>query len=141
MGHPTDDPTSSLKRLGDVPNQPPRDTPWTSDWDLPWTSFQDDPGGQIATSQGWSNRILDGVRVRGASSGRPGDQYLLARLLIYSVKTLCLSLLNLCCVFNVDLLSFINSLILSMSVLFFFLYNLFYSQVEFLLNSFHNFQI
>ena len=39
-------------------------------------------------------------------------------LLISSVKTFCLSRLNLCCVFLIDLLFFINSLILSLSVLF-----------------------
>ena len=33
-----------------------------------------------------------------------------AILLISSVKTLCLSLLNLCCILNIDLLFFINSL-------------------------------
>ena len=33
-----------------------------------------------------------------------------AILLISSVKTLCLSLLNLCCIFNIDLSFFINSL-------------------------------
>ena len=38
--------------------------------------------------------------------------------LISSVKTLCLSLLNLCCVFNISLL-IMNSLRLSTSVLFF----------------------
>ena len=46
-----------------------------------------------------------------------------AILLVSSVKTLCLSLLNLCCIFNIDLLFFIISLLfsllLSMSVLFF----------------------
>ena len=43
-----------------------------------------------------------------------------AVLLISSVKTLCLSLLNLCCAFNINLLFFMNSLIsflrLSMSI-------------------------
>ena len=33
-----------------------------------------------------------------------------AILLISSIKTLCLSILNLCCVFNIDFLFFINSL-------------------------------
>ena len=36
-----------------------------------------------------------------------------AILLIFSVKTLCLSLLNFCCVFNISLLFFMNSLGLS----------------------------
>ena len=66
-----------------------------------------------------------------------------AALLISSVKTLCLPLLNLCYVFNIDLLSFTNSLwfylILSM-LIFFFLYNLFHSQIELLRNSFCNFE-
>ena len=39
-------------------------------------------------------------------------------LLISLVKTLRLSFLKLCCIFNIDLLLFINSLILSVSVLF-----------------------
>ena len=50
-------------------------------------------------------------------------------LLISSVKTLCFSLLNLCCVFNIRLLffmsSFLSSLELSASILFF-LNDLFY---------------
>ena len=50
-----------------------------------------------------------------------------AILLISSVKTLCFSLLNLFCIFNIDLLFFINCLILPMSILF--------SQVELLLNN------
>ena len=40
-------------------------------------------------------------------------------LLALSAKILCLSLLNLCCVFNTSLLCFMNSLILSTSILFF----------------------
>ena len=60
-----------------------------------------------------------------------------AILLISSVKTLCFSLLNICCIFNIDLSFFINSflfsLILSMPV--------FYSETELLLNKFYNFQI
>ena len=56
-------------------------------------------------------------------------------LLISSVKTLCLLLLNLCRIFNIDLLFFINSMP------FVFLDNLIYSQVELLINSFYNFQI
>ena len=60
-----------------------------------------------------------------------------AILLISSVKTLCFSLLNICCIFDIDLSFFINSLlfslILSMPV--------FYSETELLLNKFYNFQI
>ena len=42
-----------------------------------------------------------------------------AILLISSVKTLCLSLLNLFCVFNINLLLFMNSLGLSTAILIF----------------------
>ena len=42
-----------------------------------------------------------------------------AILLISSVKTLCLSLLNLCCICNISSLFFVNSVRLSMSILFF----------------------
>ena len=39
--------------------------------------------------------------------------------LIFSLKTLCLSLLNLCCTFNIDLIWYwLNSLMLSMSIFF-----------------------
>ena len=61
--------------------------------------------------------------------------------LISSVKTLCLSLLNVCCVLNINLLFFMNSLWSSSKLsipVSFFLDSLFYFQVEFLLNSFHN---
>ena len=66
-----------------------------------------------------------------------------AILLISSVKTLCFSLLNLCCVFNIDLLFLMNfyHFFLSLSMFIFFLDILFYYQVELLLNSFYNFQI
>ena len=67
-----------------------------------------------------------------------------AILLISSVKT-CFSLLNLCYVFNVDLLFFMNSLWsslrLSTSIFYFFLNGLFYFQFELLLHRFHNLQI
>ena len=56
-----------------------------------------------------------------------------AIMLISSVKTLCLSLFNLFCVFNIDLLFLMNCLQ-------FFLDNLFYSHVGLLLNSFYNLQ-
>ena len=59
-----------------------------------------------------------------------------AILLIFSIKTLCLSLLNLCFVFNVNLLFFRNS-----CQFHFFLDSLFYFQVAPLLNSFYNLQI
>ena len=42
-----------------------------------------------------------------------------AILLNSLVKTLCLSPLNLFCIFNIDLLFLINSLMLSMSILFY----------------------
>ena len=65
-----------------------------------------------------------------------------AVLSISSVKTLCLSLLNLCCVLDIDLLFFINFYeffnTIYVNFFYFFLDNLFYSQVELLLNSFHN---
>ena len=72
-------------------------------------------------------------------------------LLISSVKIFWLSLLNLRCVFNINLLFFRNSLwsflLLSMSIWFFSIWYfymvfsiiLFYFQVELLLNSFYNF--
>ena len=41
---------------------------------------------------------------------------LIAILLISSVKTLCLSLLNLCCICNISSLFFVNSVRLSMSI-------------------------
>ena len=50
-----------------------------------------------------------------------------AILLISSVKTLCLSLLKLCCIFNIDLLFFINYLILPVSILFFSRYFILFS--------------
>ena len=56
-----------------------------------------------------------------------------AVLLISSIKSLCLSLLDLCRVFNISLLFFMNSLRLSTSI-FFFLNGLFYFQFELLLN-------
>ena len=63
-----------------------------------------------------------------------------AILSISSVQTLCLSLLNLYSVFNIDFLFLMNSLLfflrLSMSI--FFLDILLYSQVQLLLNSFYN---
>ena len=61
-------------------------------------------------------------------------------ILIPSVKTFCLSILNLCCVFNIDLLFLINCLIIfSIMSIYLFLDGLFYFQVELLLNSFYNF--
>ena len=57
-----------------------------------------------------------------------------AILLISSVKTLCLSLLNLCCICNISSLFFVNSVRLSMSILFF------SYRAELLLNNFYNFQ-
>ena len=42
-----------------------------------------------------------------------------AILLISSVETLCLSLLNFCCIFNIDLLFFINYLLFSLNNLIF----------------------
>ena len=50
-----------------------------------------------------------------------------AILLISSVRTLCLSLLKLCCIFNIDLLFFINYLILPISILFFSRYFILFS--------------
>ena len=65
-----------------------------------------------------------------------------AILLISSIKTLCPSLLNLCCVFNINLLLLLNSSWSSLSISFYFyLDNLFYYQAELLLNSFYNFKI
>ena len=67
-----------------------------------------------------------------------------AILTIFSIKTLCFSLLNLCCVFNINWLFFTNSLSsflrLSLPILFF-LDDSFYFQVELLLNSFYHFPI
>ena len=65
-------------------------------------------------------------------------------LLISSIKTLCLSLLKLFCVFNFDLLFLINYLWFFKYFLcwyYFFLDNVFYSQVELLLKCFYSFQI
>ena len=68
-------------------------------------------------------------------------------LLTYSVKTFCLSHLKLCCIFNIDLLFFINSLwfiLYSKYYLcqfYFFQHNLFYSPVKLLLNSIYNFHL
>ena len=71
-GNPTDDPTSSLRRTfkfvyqtswecpGDVPNQPPRDNPWTSDSNIPGRHFKTSLGRQFRTSMGWLNRIFRG---------------------------------------------------------------------------------
>ena len=68
-----------------------------------------------------------------------------ATLLISSVKTLRLSLPNLCCVFAINLLFFINSLWFSLGLfvfsLFILLVGLFLFQVELLLNSFCNLYI
>ena len=66
-----------------------------------------------------------------------------AILLISSVKTLCLSLLNLCCVFNISLF-FTNTFLSSLRLLHqfsLFLNSLFFSLFELLLNSFYNFEI
>ena len=56
------------------------------------------------------------------------------------ISTLCLPLLNFCFIFNIDFFfyKFFNTIYVSFT---FFLNNLFYSQVDFLLNSFCNFQI
>ena len=66
-------------------------------------------------------------------------------LLISSVNTLCLLLLNLCCVFNINLLFFYKFCMAFFKTLcinfIFFLINLFYSEVELLLNNFYNLQI
>ena len=62
-------------------------------------------------------------------------------LLTSSVNTLCFSLLNICCYFNINLF-FMNYsrffLKLSTSTLFFFLVSSFYFQVKVLLNSVYN---
>ena len=58
-------------------------------------------------------------------------------LLISLVETLRLLLSNLCCIFNISVLFFMNSLKLSTSVLFF-LNGSFYFQCKLLLNSFYN---
>ena len=62
---------------------------------------------------------------------------------ISSVKTIRVSLLNLCYVFNNNLLIFMNSLLfLRLSILIiFFLDGLCYSQFELFVNSFYSFQI
>ena len=64
-------------------------------------------------------------------------------LSVSSVNTLCFSLLNLGCVFNISFFFFMNSfwsfLRFSMLILFF-LIGLFYFQFELLLNSFYNLQ-
>ena len=64
-----------------------------------------------------------------------------AVLLISSVNTLCLLLLNLCCIFNIDF-SFYKFFIILFNTIHanFFLVNLFYYKVELLINSFYNFQ-
>ena len=67
-------------------------------------------------------------------------------LLISSVKTLCLSNLNLCFVFNINLWFFMNSFYeIFFSIIYvnliIFLNFLFYYQVKLLLNCFYNFQI
>ena len=63
----------------------------------------------------------------------------------FSVKILCFSLLNLCFVFDINLLFLINSLFsfVAKETLYvnLFVDGLLYSQVELLLNSFYNFQI
>ena len=67
-----------------------------------------------------------------------------AILLIYSVKTLCLSLLNLCCVFNISfyflriLFNLFSNYLLEV---YFLLNGLFYFQFALLLNSLDNFEI
>ena len=61
-------------------------------------------------------------------------------LLVSSAKTLCLSLINFCCIFSISLLFFMNSLKPSTSF-FFFLNSLFYFQFELLKNSFYNLEI
>ena len=65
-------------------------------------------------------------------------------LLTFSINTSCFWSLNLCCDFNISLLSFMNSLCfsrkLSTSTFFFFLAGLFYFQVELLLDNVYNLQ-
>ena len=63
-----------------------------------------------------------------------------AILSISSVKTLCCSLLNLCCVFNISFLAFMYFLIFfkKSTTNYFFLNDLFYFLMELLLNSFYN---
>ena len=67
-----------------------------------------------------------------------------AILTIFSIKTLCFSLLNLCCAFNINWFNFVNSLSsflrLSLPILLI-LDDSFFFQVELLLNSFHHFPI
>ena len=60
-------------------------------------------------------------------------------ILIPSVETFCLSILNLCCVFNIDLFLINCMIIFSIMSIYLFLDGLFYFQVELLLNSFYNF--
>ena len=61
------------------------------------------------------------------------------------LEILCFSLLNLCCIFNIDLLFFYKFFLIFFNILcinlLFFLHGLLCSQVELLLNSFYNFQI
>ena len=67
-----------------------------------------------------------------------------AMLLISSVKTLCFLLLNLCCVFNISLLFFMNCLLFSQklfTLIDFFLNGLFWFQAELFLKSVYNLQI
>ena len=68
-----------------------------------------------------------------------------ARLLklIFSVKSLCLSLLSLCCVFNINLLCLMISLLFYYYIcqIYLFLDISFYYQVDFPINSFYHFQI
>ena len=67
-----------------------------------------------------------------------------AMLLISSVKTLCFLLLNLCCVFNISLLFFMNCLLFSQklfTLIDFFLNGLFRFQAELFLKSVYNLQI
>ena len=67
-----------------------------------------------------------------------------AMLLISSVNTLCFLLLNLCCVFNISLLFFMNCLLFSQklfTLIDFFLHGLFRFQAELFLKSVYNLQI
>ena len=67
-----------------------------------------------------------------------------AILLISSVKTLCFSLLNLGCIFNINLLFFYEFFMAYFKVMYivsFFLNGLSYFQVELLPNSFYNLQM
>ena len=66
-----------------------------------------------------------------------------AILLIFSMKSLCLSVLSLCFVFNINLLFLMISLLFCYYICqsYFLLDFLFYDQVEFPINSFYHFQI